>query len=216
MPTPDAKTYTVRNIAGDSVGEIELSSAVFDAEVHEHLLWECVKWQLAKRRAGTHSTKTRSEVVGSKKKPWRQKGTGRARAGSTHSAQWVGGGRIFGPRPRSYEYAMPRKARKKALRAALSLRAREQKLVILDSFPVAEGQTKNVVSVLGVLGVPQPAKSALIVDASDNQELVRGTRNLRSSKWLAPEGVHVYDILNHETRVLPAPSVKAVEAALQP
>lgn len=216
MSTPDAKKYTVKNISGDNVGEIELSAAVFEAEVHEHLLWECVKWQLAKRRAGTHNTKTRSEVVGTKKKPYRQKGTGRARAGSTHSAQWVGGGRVFGPRPRSYEYPMPRKARKKALRAALSLRLREQKLVILDAFPVADGKTKNVVAALGALGAPQPVTSALIVDAGENQELVRGARNLRASKWLAPEGLNVYDILNHETLVLTAASAKAVEAALQP
>ena len=216
MPTPDAKTYSVRNIAGESVGEIELSSAVFEAEVHEHLLWECVKWQLAKRRAGTHSTKRRGEVRGSKKKPFKQKGTGRARAGSVRAAQWVGGGSVFGPKPRSYAYAMPKKARKKALRAALSLRLREEKLVILDSFPVEGGKTGNVAKALGAIGSPQPSSSALIVAPGDNVELVRGAKNLSASKWLAPEGLNVYDILNHETLVLTAASAKAVDDALQP
>ena len=216
MPTPDAKNYTVRNIAGDSVGEIELSDAVFEAEVHEHLLWECVKWQLAKRRSGTHSTKRRGEVRGSTKKPFRQKGTGRARAGSIRAAQWVGGGSVFGPKPRSYEYPMPKKARKKALRVALSLRLREEKLVIIDSFPVEDGKTRNVTKALEALGAPQPTESTLIVDAQDNEELVRGARNLRSSKWLAPEGLNVYDILNHQILILTAASAKAVDDALKP
>jgi large subunit ribosomal protein L4 len=216
MPTPDAKNYTVKNLAGDAVGEIELSDAVFDSEVHEHLLWECVKWQLAKRRAGTHSTKRRGEVRGTTRKPYRQKGTGRARAGTTRAAQWVGGGSVFGPKPRSYEYPMPKKARKKALRSAVSLRQQEEKLIILDSFPVEEGKTRNVAQALGALGVPQPAESVLIVDTTDNEELIRGARNLRSSKWLAPDGLNVYDVLNHQTLILTAASAKAVDDALKP
>jgi large subunit ribosomal protein L4 len=214
--SPDAKTYTVKNIAGDDVGEISLDDAVFDTEVHEHLLWECVKWQLAKRRAGTHATKRRGEVRGTTRKPYRQKGTGRARAGSQRAAQWVGGGSVFGPKPRSYAYNMPKKARKKALRAALSLRNQEARLVIVDAFAVDGGKTKSVASALAALGAPQPGSSALIVDTSENGELVRGARNLRASKWIAPEGLNVYDILNHETLVLTTASAKAVEQALQP
>ncbi len=216
MPSPDAKNYTVKNISGDSVGEIELADAVFDTEVHEHLLWECVKWQLAKRRAGTHNTKRRGEVRGTTRKPYRQKGTGRARAGSQRAAQWVGGGSVFGPKPREYGYNMPRKARKKALRAALSLRNHEQRLVIVDAFAVDGGKTKNVANALAALGAPQPGTSALIVDATENEALVRGARNLRAAKWIAPEGLNVYDILNHETLVLTTASAKAVEEALQP
>src|SRR5689334_891415 len=133
----------LKNTSGKSVGSIELDDAVFGAEVHQHLLWEAVKWQLAKRRAGTASTKRMSEVRGSSIKPWKQKGTGRARQGSKKAPHWVGGGSVFGPKPRSYEYQLPRKAKKLALRSALSLRTAENKVIVLDSFNV-DGKTKNV------------------------------------------------------------------------
>lgn len=206
----------VKNTAGATVGEIELDDAVFGADVHEHLLWEVVKWQRAKRRAGTHNTKRRGEVRGSKIKPYRQKGTGRARQGNRRAPHWVGGGSVFGPKPRSYAYAMPRKARKKALRSALSLRIQEQKLIVLDAFPVDNGKTKNVVSALTALGMPQPDERVLIVDVVDNVELTRGARNLRVSKWLAPEGLNVYDVLDHKTLVMTTATAKAIEQALRP
>jgi large subunit ribosomal protein L4 len=206
----------VKNIAGSRVGEIELDDAVFGTEVHEHLLWETVKWQLAKRRAGTHSVKRRGEVRGSKKKPWRQKGTGRARAGSAQAPHWVGGGSVFGPKPRDYGYTMPRKARRKALCSALSLRVSENRVIVLDNFPVEGGKTRNVAAALGALGVAQPDAKVLIIDAGDNQDLVRGARNLAASKWLAPEGLNVYDVLNHETLVLTSSSARLVEQALRP
>lgn len=208
-------TLEVKNIAGKSVGELELDDSVFAAEVHEHLLWETVKWQLAKRRSGTASTKLRGEVSGTTKKPFKQKGTGRARAGSTRSAQWVGGGIIFGPRPRSYGWTMPRKAKKKALRSALSLRASEGKLVIVDELGIDGGKTKAVAAALAALGAAQPDNRVLIVDSKDNELLVRSARNLRSSKWLAPEGLNVYDILNHQTLVMSSASAKQVEDALK-
>ncbi len=206
----------VKNTTGDSVGEIELDDAVFGADVHEHLLWETVKWQLAKRRQGTHSVKRRSEVRGTKKKPYKQKGTGRARQGSTQSPIWVGGGSVFGPKPRSYAYTMPKKAKKKALRSALSLRVRENKFIVLDTFPVADGRTRNVVAALAALGAAQPTSKVLIVDSTDNAELVRGTRNLPASKWLAPEGLNVYDVLKHETLVMTSATAKLVEERLRP
>lgn len=206
----------VKNISGQRVGEIELDDAVFAAEVHEHLLWEVVKWQRAKRRAGTHSTKRRDEVNGSKIKPWRQKGTGRARQGNRSAPHFVGGGSVFGPKPRSYDYAMPKKARKKALCSALSLRVKEQKLIVLDEFAVEGGKTRSVVSALAALGAPQPLSKVLIVDSTNNVELIRGTRNLAASKWLAPEGLNVYDVLNHPTLVMTSATVKAVELALRP
>ncbi len=206
----------IKSVSGEGVGSIELDDAVFGADVNEHLLWETVKWQLAKRRAGTHKTKTRGEVRGTKKKPYKQKGTGRARHGSTRSPIWVGGGTTFGPRPRSYAYTMPKKARKKALRSALSLRLKEGKLVVLDKFPVEDGKTKAVVKALGNVGAPQPVESALIVESADNELLVRGSRNLAAAKWLAPEGLNVYDVLNHQTLILTADSAKQVEAALRP
>jgi large subunit ribosomal protein L4 len=206
----------LKNINGETVGSIDLADEVFQTDVHEHLLWETVKWQRAKRRAGTHSTKRRGEVHGTSKKVHKQKGTGRARAGSRRAAQWVGGGSVFGPKPRSYEYAMPKKARKKALRSALSLRLKESKLVIVDAFTVADGKTKAVASALGALGVSQPNSKALIVDGAANQALVRGAKNLASSMWIATGGLNVYDVLNHETLVLTQEAAKQLEETLRP
>jgi large subunit ribosomal protein L4 len=206
----------IQNTAGDKVGEIDLDDAVFSEEVHEHLFWEVVKWQRARWRSGTHCTKTRSEVHGSNIKPYRQKGTGRARQGDRKAPHWVGGGTAFGPRPRSYDYAMPRKARKKALRSALSLRLKEQRLIVLDQFPVDNGKTQNVIRTLAALGAKQPDERVLIVDSADNVNLVRGARNLPKSKWLAPEGLNVYDVLDHGTLVMTSSTIKAVERALRP
>ena len=200
----------VKNTQGKAVGSIDLDDAVFGVEVHEHLLWEVVKWQLAKRRAGNASTKRLGEVRGSSKKVWKQKGTGQARQGSRQAPHWVGGSSVFGPKPRSYEYAMPKKTKKAALRSALSLRASEQKLVVLDQF-ATDGKTKSVAAALAALGV---GAKALIVDAKDNAMLVRGAKNLARSQWLAPEGLNVYDILRHETLVLSQAAAKRVEDAL--
>jgi large subunit ribosomal protein L4 len=205
----------VRDVSGKKVGSVELDDAIFGEEVNEHLLWEVVKWQRAKARAGTASTKNRSEVNGSNLKPWKQKGTGRARQGQKTSPVWVGGGQAHGPRPRDYEYSMPRKARRKALRGVLSLRAQEQKIIVLDRFPV-DGKTRSVAGALKALGAPQPASKVLIVEAADNADLVRGARNLRSSKWLAPEGLNVYDVLAHETLILTRGALAAIQDALRP
>jgi large subunit ribosomal protein L4 len=207
----------VKNTSGKTVGSIDLDDAVFATEVHEHLLWETVKWQLAKRRAGTASTKRFGEVRGSGKKIWKQKGTGQARHGARKAPIFVGGGSSKGPKPRDYGYVLPRKAKKAALRAALSLRASEHKIVVLDQF-ATDGKTKSVVTALTALGVPsakdKPGK-ALIVDAKTNTELQRGARNLAASQWLAPEGLNVYDILRHDTLILTQAAAQQVTAALQ-
>jgi large subunit ribosomal protein L4 len=208
----------VKDISGKTVGSVELDDAVFADDVNEHLLWEAVKWQRAKARSGNASTKTRGDLSRSNIKPWKQKGTGRARSGDKASPVWVGGGQTHGPKPRDYEYTMPRKARKKALRSALSVRAREQKIIVLDQFAV-DGKTKSVTGALKALGCgPQKGKPSkvLIVDASENENLVRGTRNLKSSKWLAPEGLNVYDVLKYETLVLTRTSLDKVHEALRP
>ena len=200
----------LKNTSGANVGSVDLDDAVFGVEVHEHLLWEAVKWQLAKRRAGTASTKRMSEVNGSSIKPWKQKGTGRARQGSRKAPHFVGGGSVFGPKPRSYAYVLPRKIKKLALRSALSLRARENKLIVLDKFDVEGGKTKAVATALRTLGTDK----ALIVDAKDNALLARGARNLAGSQWIAPEGLNVYDILRHENLVLTRAAAELVTAAL--
>ncbi len=202
----------IKNTAGAVVGAIDLDDSVWGAEVNEHLLWEVVKWQRAKKRAGTHSTKTVAMVRGTGKKPYRQKGTGNARQGSLRSHHHVGGGRAFGPKPRDYEYAIPRKVKKGALRCALSLRVQEQKVIVLDAFQLGAAKTKEVVAALAKLGVGK----VLVVDGTENQALSRSTRNLPDAKWLAPEGINVYDILDHETLIITASSAKQVEAALRP
>lgn len=208
----------VKNITGKSVGSIDLDDAVFGAEIHEHLLWETVKWQLAKRRAGNASTKRLGEVRGSSKKVWKQKGTGQARQGSKQAPHWVGGAKVFGPKPRDYGYDLPRKAKRTAMRSALSLRASENKIVVVDTFSIdgPKGSTKQVAAALAALGVAQPASKVLIVDAKTNGNLVAGARNLPASQWIAPEGVNVYDILRYQTLVLTQAAVTAIQAAYTP
>ena len=204
----------IKNITGKSVGSIDLDDAVFGAPVHEHLLWEVVKWQLARRRGGTHFTKRIGEVRGSAKKVWKQKGTGQARQGSKRAPHWVGGSSVFGPRPRDYDYNLPRQSKRIALRSALSLRVSENKLIVVDNF-TADGKTKNVAATLAALGVAQPDSKVLIVDGKTNTNLVRGARNLASSQWLAPEGLNVYDLLRHETVVFTRSAVEQVQQALK-
>ena len=202
---------SVKNLSGKDVGSIDLDDSVFAAEIHEHLLWETVKWQLAKRRAGNASTKRLGEVRGSSKKVWKQKGTGQARQGSRQAPHWVGGATVFGPKPRDYSYNLPRKAKKMALRSALSLRASENKIIVLDNF-TTDGKTKTVAAALATLGT---GAKVLIVDAKDNGNLVRGAKNLARSQWIAPEGVNVYDILRHETLVLTQAAVNSIVTALK-
>src|ERR1700756_4925565 len=146
-------TIEVKNLDGKSVGKVDLDDSVFGVEVNEHLLWEVVKAQRAKQRAGTHSTLRRDEVRGGGKKPYKQKGTGNARQGSSRAPHFVGGGSVFGPKPRDYAYPVPKKVRAGALRSALSLRAKEAKLVIVDEFKLAAIKTKPAAQALKALGV---------------------------------------------------------------
>ena len=196
------------NIEGKKVGNIELADAVFGTPVKEHLLWEVVKAQRAARRAGTHATKTREFVRGGGKKPYKQKGTGNARQGSSRAPNHVGGGKVFGPHPRDYSYTVPKKVKRAALVSALSLRAKEKKLVVVDKLPFEAPKTKRLAGILKVLGV----ESAVVVDGKENANLSKSARNLPKSKFLAPEGLNVYDILNHPGLVIAADAVKLIEA----
>jgi large subunit ribosomal protein L4 len=199
------------NIEGKKVGNLELADAVFATEVKDYLLWEVVKAQRAARRAGTHSTLTRANVRGGGKKPYKQKGTGNARQGSTRSPNFVGGGKVFGPHPRDYSFTVPKKVRRAALASALSLRAQEKKLVILDSLTFDAPKTKRLVGILKALGVP----SAVLVDGKENVQLSKSARNLPLSKYLPPEGLNVYDILDHAGLIITADAVKQIEARIQ-
>jgi large subunit ribosomal protein L4 len=195
------------NIEGKKVGSADLADAVFGAKVKDYLLWEVVKAQQAAKRAGTHDTKTRAEVRGGGKKPYKQKGTGNARQGSSRAPNHVGGGKVFGPHPRSYAYTVPKKVKRAALASALSLRAQEKKLVLVDTFAFDGPKTKKMAGILKTLGV----ESAVVVDGKTNANLAKSVRNLPKSKFLAPEGLNVYDILNHPTLVIAAGAVKQIE-----
>ena len=202
----------ITNQAGEKVGEIELSDTVFASPVKEHLLWEVVVSQLAGRRGGNSSTKGRSEITGSTAKIYRQKGTGRARHGSNKAPIFRGGGIAFGPKPRSYTKATPKKVKRGGLISAISLRAKEKKLVVIEDLKLDEIKTKQVVAMFEQLGI----KNGLIVEEGTNLELVKSARNLAHSKWIAPEGLNVYDILRYDTLVMTAPVAKKIEERLLP
>jgi len=192
------------------VGQVELSEAVFGAEVKPHLLHEVVVWQLAKRRAGTASTKIRKEVRGGGRKPWRQKGTGRARSGSRNNPLWRGGGTIFGPKPRDYSYSVPKKVKKAALRSALSSKLGEDKLTVLRSFDLEAIKTKDFVAVMSNLS----AGNCLVVIPAADEMVEKSGRNVPRVKVLRAEGLNVYDILKYDRLLLLESAVAGIEEAL--
>jgi len=200
----------VFNIEKKKVAEVDLNDAVFNADVHEAVVYDVVKMQMASKRSGTASTKTRSDVSGGGKKPWRQKGTGRARSGSSRSPIWKKGGTVFGPHPRDYAYSVPKKVRKKALISALSLKFKENKMVILRDFPMEKISTRVFKKVVDLFDV----KKALFVLDDNNDVLMKSSRNIKNIKMIRSEGINVYDILNHEHLILLEPSVKKIEGAL--
>jgi large subunit ribosomal protein L4 len=195
------------NIEGKKVGSADLDDAVFGTPVKDYLLWELVKAQQAAKRAGTHSTKTRANVRGGGKKPYKQKGTGNARQGSSRAPNHVGGGKVFGPHPRSYEYTVPKKVKRAALASALSLRAKEKKIVIVDKLSFDAPKTKTMAGIIKTLGL----KKALVVDEKTNANLFKSVRNLAKARVIAPEGLNVFDILNHSDLVIVAGAIKLVE-----
>lgn len=184
----------VYNINKEKVGEISLNDSLFGVEVNAHLLHDIVQMQRANRRSGNACTKTRSDVSGSGKKPWRQKGTGRARAGNRRSPLWRGGGTVFGPQPRSYGYKMPRKVRKLGLRMALTSRFNDNLMLVLDDFQLENIKTKKFLSVMDAFEI----QNALIVTPDRIDTLERSSRNAPGFKVLPAEGLNVYDILLHK------------------
>jgi len=192
-------------------GDFEVSAAVFGRTGSLSLLHEAVRMQLAKRRSGTAATKTRGFISGGGRKPWRQKGTGRARAGSTRSPLWRHGGTIFGPQPRDYSYKMPKKAWRHALSLAISDRALNGKMIVVESLDLSEAKTKFAKQALEALGL----KHALIVLAEDDQNFYRAARNLAAHKVLSLAGLNVYDVLNHDELLMTTKVARAIEARLQ-
>ena len=188
----------------------QLPESIFGVSIRPHLLHQTVIMQLNNRRSGTASTKTRGLVRGSGRKPWRQKGTGRARVGSIRSPLWTGGGTTFGPQPRDYSYRLPKKARREALLSALSLRRQDEKIIVIDKLELAETKTKLMREVLKNLGV----ESALIVIHESDEKVERSARNLGTVKVLRAEGLNVYDILRYEHLVLTEQALGVIEERL--
>lgn len=198
------------NIQGQQVGEISLNDHVF-GEVNEAVLHDAVVMQMASRRRGTAATRTRSEVSGSGRKPWRQKGTGRARAGSIRSPLWRGGAVVFGPKPRDYSYKLPQKVRRLALRSALASKVREGNIIVLDELQLERPRTKDMVTILHALAARD---KALVVTASPDPNVELSARNIPGVTFLTPAGLNVYDLLAHEKLVITKDAVAQVQEVL--
>ena len=198
---------SVYNIEGKEVGSIELNDAVFGVEVNEHLVHMAVVNQLANNRQGPQSAKTRSEVSGGGRKPWRQKGTGHARQGSTRAPQWTGGGIVFAPKPRDYSFKMNKKEKRIALLSALSSKVAESKIVVLDEFKLDEIKTKKFVEVMNNLKV----ENALVVLEGENKNVVLSGRNIPSVKVTATNEINTYDVLKYTTLVVTKAAVEKLE-----
>ncbi len=203
--------FDVVDTQNTKVGDIDLEDSVFAAEVRHYLFWEVVKMQLANRRRGTHSTKTVSEVSGSGARPYRQKGTGRARHGTKRAMNMRGGGVVHGPRPRDYSYKVPKKVMKAALRSALSLRTSEAALHVMQGWSPDKPRTKDALAVLGRFD----ADKALVVDKGLNESLALSVRNLPKAKYLPVEAINVYDILKYDHLFLSEGAVQSLNERLQ-
>ena len=198
---------SVYNMEGKEVGTMELSDAVFGVEVNEHLVHLAVVQQLANNRQGTQKAKTRSEVSGGGRKPWRQKGTGHARQGSTRSPQWTGGGVVFAPKPRDYSFKMNKKEKRIALLSALSSKVADNKIVVLDAFNLDEVKTKKFAEVMSNLKVDK----ALVVIEGENKNVVLSGRNIPTVKVSATNEINTYDVLKYETLVVTKAAVEKLE-----
>jgi large subunit ribosomal protein L4 len=209
VTTEHTLALPVVSLKREQVGTVEVPAPLVAGPVRTHLLYEAVKSQRASWRAGTHATKTRGQVSGGGKKPWKQKGTGRARAGSIRSPLWAGGAVVFGPQPRNYDYRLPRGARRAALRAALATRHGEGRLTVVDAFTLPEPKTKRVLEALRGLGVDG---SALVVLPEVDPLVLRAARNLPNVKVVAEGGLTVFDVLGHQHLVLTQPALERLAA----
>lgn len=199
------------NTSGEQVGEIDLNDSVFGAPIHRSVLHDVVVAHLANRRRGTHDTKTRAEVSGGGKKPWRQKGTGRARHGTIRSPIWRGGGIVFGPHPRDYSIRLPKKVRRLAMRSALSSKVEGGSIVVLDELKLDQPKTRDMVKILNNLKVEN---KALVVMADRDDNVIKSARNIPGIKPVPANGLNVYDLLAHNTLVITKDAVSRVEEVL--
>jgi len=199
------------NQSGSQVGEIELNETIFGIEPNQHVLFEAILMQRASLRQGTHKVKNRSEVAGGGRKPWRQKGTGRARQGSIRSPQWRGGGTVFGPQPRSYSYKLPKKVRRLAIKSALSSKVVEENMLVLESLAFEAPKTKDFKAVLNGLSVD---KKALIVTAGLDENVALSARNIPGVTVVTADGINVLDVVNHDKLIMTKAAVEKVEEVL--
>lgn len=199
---------TLYDMSGAQIGEIELNDSVFGIEPNEAVMSDFVRMQLANRRVGTASTKTRGQVRGGGKKPWRQKGTGRARVGSSRNPIWTGGGTVFGPHPRDYSYRLPRKVRRLAMRSVLSSKVKENNIIVIDQFNFVEPKTRKMVEVLNALNV---GRKTLLVTADGDANVTKSARNIPGVKPIKADFINVYDVLHHETLLITRDAVARVE-----
>ncbi|BAU26104.1 LSU ribosomal protein L4P [Aneurinibacillus soli] len=202
---------TLFNQTGAQVGEVELNDTVFGIEPNEAVLADYVIMQQASLRAGTHAVKNRSAVRGGGRKPWKQKGTGRARQGSIRSPQWVGGGVVFGPTPRSYSYKLPKKVRRLAIKSALSSKVQSDEVIVLDALNFDAPKTKEMVQVLGSLNA---SKKVLVVTGDYNDNVALSARNIPGVKFVSASGINVLDVLHHEKMIITQDAVAKVEEVL--
>ena len=198
---------TVYNMEGKEVGTMELNDAVFGVEINEHLVHLAVVRQLANKRQGTQKAKTRSEVSGGGRKPWRQKGTGHARQGSIRAAQWTGGGIIFAPTPRDYEVKINKKERRAALKSALTSKVQDNKLIVVDELKLDQIKTKEMQKVLTNL----KAEKALVITADNDQNVVLSARNIADVETATPATINTYDVMKHNTVVVTKDAVASIE-----
>ena len=198
---------SVYNMKGQAVGDVELNAEIFDAPINEHLLHQAVVAQLANKRQGTQSAKTRSEVSGGGRKPWRQKGTGHARQGSIRAPQWTGGGVVFAPKPRDYEIRLNKKEKRIALKSALASRVQEEKFFVIDELKVDEIKTKTMVELLNGLNV----KKALIVLNSNDQNVILSARNIPDVQTALTNTINVFDILKYDAFVVDKAALETIE-----
>lgn len=198
----------VLNINGQKVEELELSESIFAAEISEYAVYEVIKNHLANRRQGTQSAKTRAEVRGGGRKPWRQKGTGRARQGSTRSPQWIGGGVVFAPKPRDYSYSVNKKVRRLALKSVLSTKVNEGNLIVLDALEMNAPKTKDFIAMLSAVNA---GKKALVVTAENSPNVVKSGRNIPGVDITFVNTLNVYDIMRHDSLIITKEAVRKTE-----
>ena len=202
---------TVHNINGENVGEVSLKDSIFNTKINKYLIHQVIKYYLANRRRGTASTKNRSEVRGGGAKPWKQKGTGRARAGTNRSPIWVGGGTVFGPAPRDYSFSLPKKMKAAALKSALSDKLENKEIIIIDELLLKENKTSEMVKILKNL---QAFKKPLIITEKEDNIVVLSVRNIKGAKVLPVSKLNTYDLVNQEKIIITKKALQKIEEVL--